>query len=305
MGGEGMNVKKFKEIVSTWDNYQESSRSFRVWAQNCYDNYNLKKMMDRYEEEYVFQSEEDFGDSEEFENFSYTWNYIGFHTLLGLYNCMEWRIDEKYQNMQPRYDEEGECFYYDITFEELYNKVEKIEDDLEYVYAILVLCRGISHSTKLYKEYAKKIYEGLKEYDLEECQELLNDSNLKKVFVAMWFDTSMNLAREKIEQALTDCNYEPMLIDVKEHNGQIVPEIFREIEESEFVVADLTGHRGGVYYEAGYAMAKDKPVILCCEKGTETHFDVAQVNTIYWENEKDLYDRLVKRIKATVGENIC
>ena len=37
-------------------------------------------------------------------------------------------------------------------------------------------------------------------------------------------------------------------------------------EESAFVIADLTGGRGGVYYEAGYAMAKGKQIILSCKK---------------------------------------
>ena len=91
---------------------------------------------------------------------------------------------------------------------------------------------------------------------------------------------------------------------MKEHNNQIVPEIFKEIDDSEFVIADLTGHRGGVYYEAGYAMAKEKTVILSCRDGENTHFDVAQINTIYWQNEDDLFERLIRRIKATVGENI-
>ena len=41
----------------------------------------------------------------------------------------------------------------------------------------------------------------------------------------------------------------------EEHNNQIVPEIFYEIRQSNYIIADLTGHRNGVYYEAGYAEA--------------------------------------------------
>lgn len=141
----------------------------------------------------------------------------------------------------------------------------------------------------------------LKGYGLEECERMLG--NNKKVFIAMWFDESMNKAKGQIKAAIRSCGYEPMIMDDKEYNNQIVPEIFKEIEDSKFVVADLTGHRGGVYYEAGYAVAKNKELILCCKKGEDIHFDVAQINTIFWENEQQLHARLAKRIKATIG--IC
>jgi len=89
----------------------------------------------------------------------------------------------------------------------------------------------------------------------------------------------------------------------KEYNNQIVPEIFYEIKNSSFIIADLTGHRTGVYYEAGYAEALGIEVILTCRVNdfNNRHFDVAQKNTIVWEDETDLYNRLMKRIKATVG----
>lgn len=119
----------------------------------------------------------------------------------------------------------------------------------------------------------------------------------------MNFAEKMINARESIVKAVKDSGYMPVLIDVKEHNNQIVPEIYKEIEESRFVIADLTGQRGGVYYEAGYAKANNKPLILCCKKTQEEvpHFDVAQINTIFWSDEKNLYDRLIKRIEATIG----
>lgn len=96
-------------------------------------------------------------------------------------------------------------------------------------------------------------------------QELQNSTQTKKqCFVAMWFDPCMQQARGMIIKAIQDCGYSPMIIDIKEHNNQIVPEIFYEIKQSRFVIADLTGHRNGVYYEAGYAEALGKPVILMC-----------------------------------------
>ncbi|MEG2038379.1 MAG: hypothetical protein RRZ73_01495 [Oscillospiraceae bacterium] len=129
---------------------------------------------------------------------------------------------------------------------------------------------------------------------------------LKQGFIAMSFDPSLAEARESIIKAIESCGYDTSIIDIKEHNNQIVPEIFHEIKRSQFVVADLTGHKNGVYYEAGYAEALGKEVILTCQKAskaeTRPHFDVAQKNTIFWEDEADLLTRLVNRIDATVGK---
>ncbi len=80
----------------------------------------------------------------------------------------------------------------------------------------------------------------LKKYGLEESERMLGNMK-KKAFIAIWFDASMKKARGQIMVVIRLCGYEPMIIDIKEHNNQIVPEIFKEIGDSEFVVADLTG----------------------------------------------------------------
>lgn len=36
------------------------------------------------------------------------------------------------------------------------------------------------------------------------------------------------------------------------------------------------------------------------QKGVELHFDIAQINTIMWEDEKDIPLRLKNRIEATI-----
>ena len=138
-------------------------------------------------------------------------------------------------------------------------------------------------------------------------QELIaNNKVIPQAFIAMWFDPQMGIARRKIDAAIKDSGYTSMIIDNKEHNNQIVPEILHEIKQSTFVIADLTGHRNGVYYEAGYAQALGKEVILTCKESDfeKRHFDVSQKNIIKWTDEDDLYTRLVKRIDATVGKHL-
>jgi len=132
----------------------------------------------------------------------------------------------------------------------------------------------------------------------------MKNSELPQAFIAMWFDSSMNGARDSIKKAIEDAGYVPAVIDEKEHNNQIVPEIFYEIQNSKFIVADLCGHRNGVYYEAGYAKGLGKEVILTC-RSTDfdgRHFDVAQQSTIIYDSDEDLYKKLLKRIEVTVGK---
>ena len=127
--------------------------------------------------------------------------------------------------------------------------------------------------------------------------------NNKNVFVAMSFAPEMAPVRDAIKAAITECGYIPRIMDEIEHNHQIVPEMLYEIRQAKFVIAELTGHNNGAYFEAGYALGQGKDVIQLCRKdafGTDGHFDVKQVSTILWEDEEDLTKRLINRIKATI-----
>ena len=69
-----------------------------------------------------------------------------------------------------------------------------------------------------------------------------------------------------------------MIINQMEHVGKIDDEIIAQIRSSAFLVADFTGHRGGVYFEAGYAMGRDLPVpVWTCRKDemAQLHFEYA------------------------------
>ena len=128
----------------------------------------------------------------------------------------------------------------------------------------------------------------------------------KHAFVAMAFKEETQPIREAIRSGIENSGFSATLIDEKEHNNQIVPEIFHEIEKSSFLVVDVTYPNYGAYYEAGFALGKGKEVIFCCrqeefnQSDTRPHFDVAQKSMIVWKDEEDLAERLKKRIEATV-----
>ena len=134
-----------------------------------------------------------------------------------------------------------------------------------------------------------------------------NNLNKTQGFIAMEFRDETKTIRGCFHQAMQNCGYTALAIDEKEHNNQIVPEIFYEIDNSRFLVMDVTYPNCGAYYEAGYALGKGKQVIICCRKDAfentkekRPHFDIQQKSMIIWETEAELIERLEKRIKATV-----
>lgn len=126
----------------------------------------------------------------------------------------------------------------------------------------------------------------------------------KQVFVAMSFANSMDDAYHNgIFKALKeDCGFEPFRVDMHEHNGKIDDLIISEIRKSKFVVADLTLHRAGVYFEAGLMMGMNRPVIFTVREddADNTHFDTRQYNQIRWGSPEDLRIQLKRRIQATI-----
>jgi nucleoside 2-deoxyribosyltransferase len=136
--------------------------------------------------------------------------------------------------------------------------------------------------------------------------EELQRGNLEsqRAFVAMWFDPEMHTVWEEgikpgIEQmgGLT-----AVRIDLKEHNEEICDQIIAEIRRSRFVVADFTGNRGGVYYEAGFAQGLGIPVIWSVRKDwlDRIHFDTRQYNHIVYDTPQELCRALTNRIAATI-----
>lgn len=124
-------------------------------------------------------------------------------------------------------------------------------------------------------------------------------------FVAMWFDDSMQEVYDSaIAPAIEDAGYKPLRVDQREYNDKIDDEIILQIRRSRFVVADFTGHRGGVYYEAGFAKGLNLEVFWTCRADDSIlHFDIQQYNFIFWESGKlDVFrSRLAKRIEAILG----
>lgn len=125
-------------------------------------------------------------------------------------------------------------------------------------------------------------------------------------FCAMWFDDSVEDAWTKaIQPAIEGAGWEAVRVDAIQHVRKIDDEIIAAIRRARFVVADFTGQRGGVYFEAGFAMGLGIPVIWSCREDhiSDLHFDIRQYNMLTWKAD-DLVDfrkSLSNRIEAILG----
>ena len=70
------------------------------------------------------------------------------------------------------------------------------------------------------------------------------------------------------------------------------------------MVADFTGHRGGVHFEAGFAMGLGILVVFTEEQIDAAHFDTRQYNRILWKTPA-LRHNLKNRIQATIPRGGC
>ena len=132
-----------------------------------------------------------------------------------------------------------------------------------------------------------------------------NEIDNKKVFVAMWFNKTMNDYYEKgIKKAIEDAGYIPIRIDFQDFNEKICDEIIAEIRRSKFLIADFSDLRSGVFFEAGFAKGLGREVIFSVRESDveklKEHFDTRQYNHIVYESPEDLHRKLLNRILATI-----
>lgn len=131
-----------------------------------------------------------------------------------------------------------------------------------------------------------------------------------QIFIAMKFSSETNTYYENAyKPIIQSMNYAVMRIDEKEYTGSIIGEIQSEITDSIALIADLTGNRGGVYYEAGIARGLqlcNHPIklLLTCERtffdSEKVHFDVSGDNILLYDSVDDLKGKLKTRLESVL-----
>ena len=92
-------------------------------------------------------------------------------------------------------------------------------------------------------------------------------------------------------------------IDEIPDSGKISDQILEAIAESKYIIADLSGARPNCYYEAGFAHALGKEIILAIKDGEAAHFDLQGHRFIQWKTESDLKKKVTQRLRALEESN--
>ncbi len=171
------------------------------------------------------------------------------------------------------------------------------------------LCYALSERKLIYLEKVPLKAGAIFSVILSKGWEYLDRKSIKPIFVdrafvAMSFGKALEEAYEKgIEPAIEKTGYKPLRVDKEPHIDRIDAKIISDIKDSYFMVADVTEQKQGVYFEAGFAIGLNRPVIWCVRKDEldKVHFDTRQYNHIVWETPADLQEQLYNRICAIIG----
>jgi hypothetical protein len=110
-------------------------------------------------------------------------------------------------------------------------------------------------------------------------------SQKPRAFVVMEFSPSFDdLYSQVIKSICTEYEVESLRADEIAGPGFIVGDIVQQIAEAQLVIADVTPRNPNVFFEVGYALALQKPIILLAKKGTTLPFDVAPFRVLFYED---------------------
>jgi hypothetical protein len=134
--------------------------------------------------------------------------------------------------------------------------------------------------------------------------------NLKKqltktIFVAMPFsDDFDDIYWYGIKRPIEKAACKPEMLKHEKFSGDIIERIKKRIEESELVIADITGNRPNIFYEIGYAHALNKKVIFLSQD-KEIPFDIITQRNIFYlpKKIKELEQELKEYLDEILSES--
>ncbi|MGB3961970.1 MAG: hypothetical protein WBK95_07010 [Sulfurimonas sp.] len=157
---------------------------------------------------------------------------------------------------------------------------------------------------KMLSGFSYPIFLGLTFDGLEYIENLANpNQSSKNIFVAFNFEDNLKeVFNVHVKSAIEENGFNYVVVnqDNVEHNKSINDEIIVKLKSSRIVIADFTNHRPSVYFEAGFAMGMNIPIIWTCQEGhdQDMSFDTRQFPHIIWKDKDDLVKRVMDRIKV-------
>ncbi len=124
-------------------------------------------------------------------------------------------------------------------------------------------------------------------------------------FVAAWFDDSMDENITAAEEAISESGFIPVCIRDKHFSERIMDKALGEIRRSRFVIVDLTGNRGSVFFEAGFAFGLGIETIYVYHekhsgKNTPLEFYVKHYQCYKYQTPADLKETIKSAISSRI-----
>lgn len=119
-------------------------------------------------------------------------------------------------------------------------------------------------------------------------------------------DELTGIVNDYFRPAVEETGFALKLLSDDPEAGIIDNRLRVEIRRSRLLIADLTHHNNGAYWEAGFAEGLGLPVIYMCKKSVldtgEVHFDTRNNLIIPWD--PDSPEDAVKELKATIRKSL-
>lgn len=117
-------------------------------------------------------------------------------------------------------------------------------------------------------------------------------------FVIMPFDKKFDdIYKLGIKEVAKECDVKAERLDEQIFHEGMLDRIYRQIDVSDFIIADLTDRNPNVFYELGYADAKGKACILLTDEASNIPFDLKHKRHI-------IYNGSISELKLELQKNI-
>ena len=117
-------------------------------------------------------------------------------------------------------------------------------------------------------------------------------------FVLMPFSTDLHdIYRLGIKEPATALGIRAERVDEQIFTEGMLDRIYRQIDVADIVIADMSGKNPNVFYEVGYAHAKDKLCLLLTDDTADIPFDLKHKRHIVYGSIQDLRERLTTELR--------
>ena len=128
-----------------------------------------------------------------------------------------------------------------------------------------------------------------------------------RAFVVMQFTEPFDsLYSEVIRPVCEESGFQPYRADEVFRPGLVLQDIISGLVESDVVIADVTPTNANVFYELGYAHARNTPTVLLARRNGELPFDISGHRVIFYDDsiagKSEVEAALTRHLSSIVGE---